>query len=35
MDTANLIIGLMVVFFLVLLIGMFVHVLKRVMTKDE
>lgn len=35
MDTANLIIGLLVVFFLGLLITMFIHVLKRVMKKDE
>lgn len=35
MDTANLIIGLMVVFFLGLLIAMFVHVLKRVMKKED
>ncbi len=35
MDTANLIIGLLVGFFLTLVIVMFVHVLKRVLKKDD
>lgn len=33
--TSNLIVGILVAFFLVLIIVMFVHVLKRVMKKDE
>ncbi len=35
MDTGNAIIGVLVAFFLLLLIGMFVHVLRRVLKKEE